>query len=463
MTFVTLRPFILVMPVFIDDLMSTCFYSNSILEAVYLFYKEKFPWKQKKLHVFAALVLESKIGGTSLFKTVVFTMGTKWKNQIKCSFLCGEKKLWDICDGHAEALCYRLASVYMLSEIYKIHNDREDSSIFQKTPRGYELKEGKRLHLFISYHPCGFMRTKDDKSFWKLFTNQNSPHIPNCSSKILIGAYLGIQGPLSCLLTKPVYISSVVILDNEMYSGKKEFSTISDCHHVFKDWDRKLATTSERQAPFENKQHDEFWNHLRIPEIHIIKNFQFPRLPKSSPTDGQVGFILPDLINAKNNYLFEKFDIHKCNKTEKSLQNYVIALKRSIKLKVPSSIQKVRYDLLTNATEKLQCVLKIAKNDHEKYIKIFFDYKLDCYYEEIRKIIIHLLENGESFQKISIRNSETAVNNAYDEVCKCKNAIMVLNNLDEPITLNKIDCDWARYICEMKDNMRSFPEYNNLT
>ena len=37
------------------------------------------------------------------------------------------------------------------------------------------------------------------------------PHCLQCSSIILIGAYLGIQGPLSHLLAKPIYISSITI------------------------------------------------------------------------------------------------------------------------------------------------------------------------------------------------------------------------------------------------------------
>ena len=42
-------------------------------------------------------------------------------------------------------------------------------------------------------------------------TIQKKTTLPKCSSIILINAYLGIQGPLSHLFKKPVYISSITI------------------------------------------------------------------------------------------------------------------------------------------------------------------------------------------------------------------------------------------------------------
>ena len=416
-------------------------------------------WRNN-LYVVAALVLESEKNGKSLFKTVMFTMGTKWKNEIDCSFLRGNgKKLWDICDGHAEALCYRLASVYMLSEIYKIDNHHEDSSIFQIAPTGYELKESKKLHLFISYHPCGFMKKLDDKTFWKQFST--SPHIPNCSSKILIGAYLGIQGPLSCLLTKPVYISSMVLLDG----GEKDFLTISDIKQVFEKFSTELAATTYEQTSHESIQHDGFFDrycslahhryHLKIPEINIIKpsNIKelFPTL--CSPKDAKkakMGFILPDLINVNNDYLFKQFDIHNCNDIQEILQNYVTDLKGKIKIKVSPSTQEVRYNILTVAIGRLQHILKIAKNNHVNCIKKFRDEKRSCYNRKIDEMIINLQENKEKFQNVDTLSDQTAVNNARSEVQKCNNTIVALNNLDGQIILNKVDCDWARYIYEMK-------------
>ena len=38
------------------------------------------------------------------------------------------------------------------------------------------------------------------------------PHVPTCSSRILIGATMGIQGYISYLLDKPIMIDSLIIL-----------------------------------------------------------------------------------------------------------------------------------------------------------------------------------------------------------------------------------------------------------
>jgi len=116
---------------------------------------------------------------------------------------------WGLCDGHAVAVCYRLASFYLLTEIYKLHNRCD--SILDNTSTGYILKEGISLHIFASHPPCGFF-AKDERHFlsWKR-PFEGKPHCLQCSSIILVGAFLGIQGPLSHLFVKPIYISSITM------------------------------------------------------------------------------------------------------------------------------------------------------------------------------------------------------------------------------------------------------------
>ena len=72
---------------------------------------------------------------------------------------------WGLCDGHAEAVCYCLASVYLLTEIYKF-NDGEDS-IFEETPEGYALKPNIYFHLSSSHPPCGFIAKEECHLSWK--------------------------------------------------------------------------------------------------------------------------------------------------------------------------------------------------------------------------------------------------------------------------------------------------------
>lgn len=143
----------------------------------------------------------------------MISTGPKFKTL--CTFVRddGEESSWGLCDGHAEAVCYRLASVYLLTEIYKIHKGVD--SIFDLTDKGYKLKSGIKFHLFTSHPPCGFMGKKERHNLsWKK-PFQGMPHNPQCSSKILINSYLGIQGPLSHLMVQPIYISSIVIIKYE--------------------------------------------------------------------------------------------------------------------------------------------------------------------------------------------------------------------------------------------------------
>ena len=170
-------------------------------------WKKKTKQESSTITVIAALLVEKN----SKFKVVVLTAGTKIKPQ--CSHFVEGRSVqdctWGLCDGHAIAVCYRLASLYLITEMYKFHEG--DDSIFDFTAEGYVLKPGINFHLFTSQPPCGFM-TKEERHFlsWKR-PFEGKPHSLQCSSIILIGAFLGIQGPLSHLLTKPVYVSSITI------------------------------------------------------------------------------------------------------------------------------------------------------------------------------------------------------------------------------------------------------------
>ena len=184
--------------------------------------------------VIAALLVEKK----KKFRVVVFTAGTRIKH--KCSYFIEgssvQDSTWGLCDGHAIAVCYRLASLYLITEIYKLHEGED--SIFSITAEGYVLKSGINFHLFTSQPPCGFM-TKEERHFlsWKR-PFLGKPHCLQCSSIILIGAYLGIQGPLSHLLAKPIYISSITIPRYETVDtlhGSCIEEKFENFRHQFKD------------------------------------------------------------------------------------------------------------------------------------------------------------------------------------------------------------------------------------
>ena len=145
-------------------------------------------------------------------KVVVLTAGTNKREE--CSYTLNkgsaDECAWGLCDGHAESVCYRLASFYLITEMHRYNKNRE-TSILEIQYGGFALKEGIKFHFFTTQPPCGFM-AKEERHFlsWKI-PFKGKPHCLQCSSTILIGAYLGIQGPLSHLFSKPVYISSITI------------------------------------------------------------------------------------------------------------------------------------------------------------------------------------------------------------------------------------------------------------
>ena len=172
-------------------------------------WKEKTRQESSTIKVIAALLMEKK----NKMKVVVLTAGTKVKTE--CSYYTRkspddvEEAWWGICDGHAEAVCYRLANLYFMTELCKLYQDGD--SIFDKSDEGYMLKRNVKFHLFTTHPPCGFMAKEECHLLsWKR-PFKRKPHTLQCSSKILIGSYLGIQGSLSHWLVKPLYISSITI------------------------------------------------------------------------------------------------------------------------------------------------------------------------------------------------------------------------------------------------------------
>ena len=156
----------------------------------------------KKVHrVIAALICRN---GNSCY-TAILSTGTYHNDLQKCGST-------STCDGHAVSICYEAAPKYFLKEIRSLRNG--DDSIFEFLPNGegYKLKDGVSFHLLVTEFPCGFIRDQKDSCMeWKV-PFVEFPHVPTCSSRILIGATMGIQGYISHLLDKPIVIESLVVL-----------------------------------------------------------------------------------------------------------------------------------------------------------------------------------------------------------------------------------------------------------
>jgi len=127
-------------------------------------WKKKTKQESSTIIVISALLVERN----SRFMVVILTAGTRIKYE--CSYFMKkddvDESIWGLCDGHAEAVCYRLASIYLITEIYKLHYKRD--SIFETSTEGYTLKRGIKFHLFVSHPPCGFMADKEQHFLsWK--------------------------------------------------------------------------------------------------------------------------------------------------------------------------------------------------------------------------------------------------------------------------------------------------------
>ena len=122
------------------------------------------------------------------------------------------------CDGHAESIIYEGAPKYFMEQMVHSVKEKEMSdSIFDIIPSSeghlkFKLKPNIKFYLMVTGPPCGFIQNQKDPCMeWKL-PFLGYPHVPTCSSRILIGGTMGIQGYVSHLLVEPIFIDSVIIL-----------------------------------------------------------------------------------------------------------------------------------------------------------------------------------------------------------------------------------------------------------
>ena len=153
----------------------------------------------------------------------VLCTGTKTNHQ-ECYSTRPEDKKDRPCDGHAESLCYEVVPIYFQREMINCLNNQK--SIFEFINDSFTLKPDTEFHLLVTEPPCGWIRHQYDPCMqWKI-DFEKAPHLPTCSSRILIGSKMGIQGYVSHLLKECIFIKSLVILCamNKEYQ-KTEFNS----------------------------------------------------------------------------------------------------------------------------------------------------------------------------------------------------------------------------------------------
>lgn len=197
--------------------------------------------------VLASIILEEQ----DQFSVVCLATGTKCVGTSSLS-----KEGFVVNDCHAEVLCKRAFTHYLISEI-KIFQTRPAISIFKSCSGSskLQLKEGVHFHMYISQSPCGYgseyaekegkrkaveisnakqrnskrvhlqeeIRDEDgvhhsgakfDDSHVHLSTKPgrgDPSRSYSCSDKICVWNHVGLQGCLLSSLIDPVYLSSLVI------------------------------------------------------------------------------------------------------------------------------------------------------------------------------------------------------------------------------------------------------------
>ena len=173
--------------------------------------------------VFAAMIKEKTTEKDikKRFTTVIMASGIAHDENHSCD----EPNYRHTCAGHAEAICYHLAHVYLAKQIEFFQTDGVGVLSQSVNKEGFHISPEYKFHLFTTHLPCGFIAKKSSVPTLSWITPfTKNPHVIECSPRILINSYLGIQGPLTHLFARPVYIDNVIILTKQSTTSLNKIS-----------------------------------------------------------------------------------------------------------------------------------------------------------------------------------------------------------------------------------------------
>ena len=407
-------------------------------------------------------------------KVVVFTAGTTKKGECSYSINNGsaDECMWGHCDGHAVSLCYRFASFYLITEMHKYKKNRL-MSILEIQQGGYELKEGVKLHFFSTNIPCGFMDNEDHYFLsWKI-PFKGKPHCLKCSSIILINAYLGIQGPLSHLFSKPVYISSITMLKNENDATLK----VARIKKHFEIFDVQLQRTDE--IPDSNYK-------FHIPHVEIADSeskefFSECFKPSNSHYDAsptienqtearQAAGLVPDVEGNLGSHMMVPTLINGIG-TDEFCKNMTLLLENAAK-GFANNIKKLQLISLMEAQKRLIVALNVSKalESMKRFISKRIDERFTSYCKSTSEVDVKLKEidtsrsiiaKTVSIQVDKLKDSVTTTMKSFDSDCDIPTVTSSLTSLRK--TAGQIE-NYSTLIVETLSSLnKSVKEFENGT
>ena len=410
-------------------------------------------------------------------KVVVLTAGTTKKGECSYSINNGsaDECMWGHCDGHAVSLCYRFASFYLITEMHKYKKNRV-MSILEIQQGGYELKEGIKLHFFTTNVPCGFMSNEDHYFLsWKL-PFKGKPHCLKCSSIILINAYLGIQGPLSHLFSKPVYISSITMLKNENDAALK----VARIKRLFESFDVQLQRTAE--IPDSNYK-------FHIPHVEIVDSKSrelfsecFKPYSRSnshcdaSPTienqteERKAAGVVPDVERNLGSHMIV-FTLNNGIGADEFCRDMTLQLENASN-GFANNIKKLQLNSLIEAQQRLIVALNISKalENMERFMSKKMDERFTTHCKSTSEVDVKLkeidksrsiIEKTVSVQVNKLKDSVNTTMKSFDSDCDIPAVTSSLTSLRK--TVGQIE-NYSRLMIENLSSLnKSVKEFENGT
>ena len=368
------------------------------------------------------------------------------------------------CDGHAESIVYEGAPKYFMDQMQHLLNDKEMSrSIFEKSsadgePLKFKLKSKYKFYLMVTDPPCGFIQDQKEPCMeWKNpFVGY--PHVPKCSSRILIGATMGIQGCVSHLLEEPILIESVVILctegkENQEINFGRSFRLprIKTLKYNPGDFSRCIPQNLMKREGEKHKKIDG----TKLCSLTIGSPYREGKCSTCLGIDPRTGELIPDprteeVIPDTEHFRIIKNTLRKVQKKEEmQLREKYTKLHTDLALNV--SLKKLQ-ESLESKLEETAIDLKLWGGDvsdaleettdtRYSYLQSTKEFDKTSYEKEWDKMYKQFVENP-------ISNIKKEMKNAFENKEMICNIQDILKNNKEII----MDCTWHCYFKSMQDS-----------